>query len=256
MIFVDKPNLPQKVKTLIIGEKYRGTLNDPLEKKGINVLYAPDNPHVDPRLCGHADLSVVHLGGNKIALAKYLNGSAFAENLEKMGFEVCFSDNKQSSEYPYDAGLNMCMCGNKLIFNPKSADLRIVEYLTNTKGLTKIQVKQGYSKCSACVVKENVIISSDRGIHEKAVANGLESLNISPGYIALDGFEYGFIGGASFKIDKDTLAFTGALDAHPDKNKILEFLSLHNINAVYITENEAFDIGSAIQLVEKDSCDK
>ncbi len=253
MNFVEKPNLPENVSTLIIGAKYRDALNDPLEKQGINVLYLPDNPNVDERLCGHADLSVMHLGEHTIALAKYLKGSAFAEKLKKMGFKIIFSDVQQSEVYPYDAGLNMCVCGNKLIYNPKSADAKIVEYLTNEKGMIKLPVKQGYSKCSVCVVKDGAIITSDEGIHERAVANGIDPLIISPGNIALEGFGYGFIGGATFKLDKKTLAITGHLNEHPDKQKILNFLSLHNIELVYITKNMAFDIGSAIQLVEKDS---
>ncbi len=253
MNFVEKANLPKSAKTIIIGDKYKESLKDPLENKGIEVLLLPDNPNVDRRLSGHADLSVLHLGNNKIALAEYLKGSAFAEKLKERGFEIFFSKSKQTPVYPGDAALNICICGNKLIFNPKSADNSIVDYLTKREAFGLVPVKQGYTKCSVCVVRENVIITSDIAVHKRAVADGIDALLVRPGYFELSGFDYGFIGGSSFMLDQNTLAFTGNLEMHPDKNLITEFASLHNIDIVYITQNKAFDIGSAIQIVERDS---
>ena len=90
MKFIEKANLPEDAKTIVIGEKYSELLAKPLEKLGIEVLFVPDNPRVDKRLAGHADLSLIHLGGNKIALAPYLKGSGFAEHLYRLGFEIMF----------------------------------------------------------------------------------------------------------------------------------------------------------------------
>ena len=87
-----------------------------------------------------------------------------------------------------------------------------------------LEVQQGYTKCSICVVSENAIITSDIGIHCKAKESGIDSLLISPGYIDLPGYKYGFIGGASFKISDNVIAFTGSLDSHPDKDNIEHFL--------------------------------
>ena len=154
-------------------------------------------------------------------------------------------------KYPLDSGLNMCICGDKLKHNPKSAQIDIAKLLTKGVGYKPIEVKQGYTKCSVCVLQDNLIITSDQLIHEKAQREGIESLKTSPGYIELPGFEYGFIGGAAFKINKDTVAFTGILDGHPSKDLILNYLSLHNLKAVYITSKPLFDVGGAIQIVEK-----
>ncbi len=255
MRYVKNPNLPENAGIVMIGEKYREILKEPLENKGLNVLCVPENPDVDKRLSSHADLSVMHMGGNKIALAAYLKGSDFAERLRQIGFELNFSEVKQKPNYPFDAALNMCICGNNLIYNPETADLEIADILTKGKGINFVTSKQGYSKCSVCLVNENVIITSDAGIHKRAVAKGIESLKISPGFIDLDGFDYGFIGGASFKISDDILAFTGRLGTHPDKDIILNFLGLHNMKLVYITDYNIFDVGSIIQIVEKDSCE-
>ena len=251
MKYVSRANLPDAAKIVVIGEKYSKILEKPLKTRGIDVLSVPDNPNVGESVSGHADLSALHVGGKMIALAPYLKGSGFAESLSAMGFELSFPEITQGKRYPKDAALNVCLCGNKLIYNPKSAEKTIVEYLTNSGGYEALPVKQGYTKCSVCVVNESSIITSDEGIHKRAVETGMESLKVAPGFISLPGFDYGFIGGASFKLSKHELAFTGKLDGHPDKDKIIEFISLHNIEPVYITEKPAFDIGSCIQIVEK-----
>ena len=114
-----------------------------------------------------------------------------------------------------------------------------------------IACKQGYARCSVCVVDENSIITADRGIAAAARKNGIDVLMIRPGFIALDGFPYGFIGGAAFKIAADILSFTGTLDRHPDKAAIEDFLSAKKIKPVYITHYPIFDIGGALPVTEK-----
>ena len=114
-----------------------------------------------------------------------------------------------------------------------------------------ISCKQGYARCCTCVVDEGAIITSDRGIAAAARKKGIEVLEISAGHIALEGFPYGFIGGASFKLEKNILAFTGTLDRHPDREAIGQFLFLRKVHPVYITQEPVFDIGSAIPIIEK-----
>lgn len=250
MKFVETPNLPVCAGTVIIGEKYRNILQNSVENLGINVLPMPDDPYVDARLSGHADLSVLHLGGNKLLLAPYLKGSEFSQQLGNMGFDLQFADIEQSSLYPGDAQMNVCILGNKVIYNPKTVPDVMVKYLTFGDRAVQISSRQGYSRCSVCVVNDNAIITADEGICRSAEARGVDVLKIRPGYIDLPGFDYGFIGGASFKISDTKLAFTGRLDRHPDAERIIEFASLHNVDIVYITDKPSFDIGGVIPITE------
>ena len=112
-------------------------------------------------------------------------------------------------------------------------------------------VRQGYAKCSMLVVDERSIITQDAGIARAARGIGLNVLEIMPGYVALDGFEYGFLGGAGFKPAAGIIAFTGTLDAHPDRLRILTFLAARGVSAVYLTGLPVFDIGSAIPITEQ-----
>lgn len=94
-------------------------------------------------------------------------------------------------------------------------------------------------------------MTADRGIGLAARKAGLEVLLIDPGHVALEGFSYGFIGGAVFKISRSKLAFTGTLDKHTSKKEILNFLENHQVEPVFLTEKPIFDIGSGIPIIER-----
>lgn len=246
---VKNPNLPVKAKTIILGKKYCRLLEKPLKNIGIDPLFVPDNPHVDPRLSGHADLSVLHTGGDRLWLAPHLKESFFASQLYNLGCNLDFAQVKQSAVYPGDAQLNVCICGKYAICNRKILPKDIVEVLTDS-GFQFIDCRQGYSKCSVCVVDEGAIITADRGIALAARKSGLEVLSIDAYNIVLDGFPHGFIGGAGFKISDSKLAFTGTLDKHKSQNEIISFLKNRQVEPVFLTERPIFDIGYGIPIIE------
>ena len=247
--FVRMPHLPQKANALILGEKYAEILQKYLEKHDIRPIFVPSNPSVDKRLSGHADLSVFHAEGEKIFLAPYLRESAFAEIIRDIGGEISFIEVKQNQNYPNDAQLNAAVIGKHLIYSPKVISSEIVNFLT-FRGGQLIPVRQAYAKCNICVVDANSIITADRGIAKAAEAAGLQVLLITEGYVDLPGFPYGFIGGASFRLSTHAMAFTGVLDSHPDKAKILAFLNSRDMEPIYLTDRRIFDIGSAFPITE------
>lgn len=249
--FVLHANLPERAEHVIIGAKYAHLLEESLKMCGITPLFVPDNPNVDERLSGHADLSVFHAGGEEIWLAPYLRESGFAARLTAMGAQVHIADIAQSAAYPHDAQMNIAALGGAFIYNPKASYTPVVEHLANVRGMRGAPVRQGYAKCSVLVVDERSIITQDAGIAHAARGIGLDVMEIIPGYVALDGFEYGFLGGAGFKPAADIMAFTGTLAAHPDRARILAFLAARGVNAVYLTGLPVFDIGSAIPITEQ-----
>ena len=132
-----------------------------------------------------------------------------------------------------------------MIYNPKTADPAAVNAIRNRQIVT---VAQGYTKCAASIVNEHSIITADAGVWRAAKQYNINVLDITPGYIELQGFECGFIGGASFKLNEHMIAFTGTLDKHPDKDRILAFLAKHSQEPVFLTRDPVFDIGGAIAL--------
>lgn len=248
--FTEYANLPHEAEKLLIGEKYRGLLNHELKKLYIEPLYCPPNPYVDERLSGHVDLSVLHAGGNAVFLAPHLRNSGFSKMLEENGANTIFPQVIMGKNYPNDAQFNMCLIKNTCLYSEKVSSYEIADFLT-LRGAKAINIKQGYCRCSICVVDEGSIITSDRGVHSKAIDNDIDCLLITPGYISLDGFDCGFIGGCSFKISDNKICFTGTLDMHPDKQRILDFLASKNVEPVFLTDRPAFDIGTAVPLTEK-----
>ncbi len=248
--FVQRAGLPEQGKLLIIGEKYAEKLKKPLEKLGISILSVPDNPCVDERLSGHADLSVFHGGGKRLYLAPYLQGTGFHRWLEEWAAEPVFPAIEQGRLYPKDAQLNARAAGDTLFYAGGITAEEIVNIFTNKKGARLIDSRQGYAGCSVCAVDEDSVITSDPGIACNAEKNGLDVLRIAPGAIDLPGFSHGFIGGAAFRLSRDTLAFTGRLDGHPDREAILDFLDRKGFQAVFLTSESLFDIGGAIPLTE------
>ena len=247
--FVTDPNLPIRCTSIIIGEKYSGFFDKPLESLSIEPIYVPDNPYISEKLSGHCDLSVFHAGENRLFLAPNLNGSRFSDKVREKGVEIEYLPVNQGKIYPNDAQLNACAVGKNLICNINTLSPEIVNYFTS-KGTNIISCRQGYTRCSVCVVDDNSIITSDRGAASACSSAGMNVLQISPGNIDLPGYEYGFIGGSAFKISADKLAFTGNLNMHPDRNKIFDFLKFRNVEPVFLTENPVFDIGSAVPLTE------
>lgn len=240
---IKTPHLPQgKVGLAALGAKYREILEEPLQNLGITQLWLPDNEAVDPRLSGHADLMLLHLGGNLVVTSC---GGEIPQVLSALGFEIIRAA-EQGREYPADARLCACVVGVRCIHNFKISDPAI-------SGFERVDVRQGYAKCCTCVVDEGSIITSDAGIAKAAARHGMDVLGIRPGFIKLEGFDTGFIGGAAFRISERALAFTGQLDSHPDKAKIEAYLRSHGIEPVYLTEQPVFDIGSAVLLTEAEA---
>lgn len=250
MRFVSVPHFPIKCRSLIYGKRYAGLVEAPLHALEIESILMPDNPDIDPRLAGHADLSLLHLGRERLAAARCLEGSALVNTLCKAGASVWFPEIQYRSEYPFDAHLNLCIAGEKAILNPVTAAKEIAEYLTNTGITSTICCRQGYTRCAVCLVGREAFITSDKGIARALERAGMEVLLISQGFIRLEGYPYGFIGGASFQISSGQLAFTGRLDRHPDCDRILRFLHKQHVEPVFLTSEPAFDIGSAIPIIE------
>lgn len=226
---------------LAIGARYRHKLQGALEEHEVQTIWLPDNMDVDDRLAGHADLSIFSAAGTVIA-AKGIY--PYIANKLTNRVHLLESTLEQHPAYPGDAALCVCHTGKYLIYNPKTADPAIPEHVHSIP----IKVNQGYTMCSVCVVADEAIITSDSAISSRALQAGMDVLMISPGSVELDGFDYGFIGGATFLLSKTKLAFTGTLSAHPDQSRILAFLEKHQVKPVFLTNDPIFDIGGAVTI--------
>ncbi len=233
MSYLETPHLPRgRVVSAALGVRYAEALRGPLAALGVAVLPLPENPAVDARLASHADLELLHLGGPRFAAAAGLDMPRELPVFNTVPVDIC------------DSALNCCAVGRFWFCCLRTAALIPADY-------EPVCVRQRYTRCSTCVVDERSLITADRGIAAAAARHGLDALLISPGHIRLDGYDTGFIGGASFKLAPDRLAFTGSLETHPDGAAIRRFLSARDVEPVFLTAGELWDIGSAIPLQEE-----
>lgn len=159
------------------------------------------------------------------------------------GGPVFFGDPaKVGAEYPKNILYNAACTGAFFIHNLNNTDPKL---LAQAAGMEKIHVRQGYAKCSIVIVDETSIITADRGIY-KACRQKLDVLLVDPGHVALKGFSYGFLGGASGRVG-DEIIFNGNLEAHPDWEKIRSFIESHRLKVKYFPQYALEDIGSIIE---------
>lgn len=260
--FVEKPNLPEgKVKMVLAGEIYLDTLR--LDKLGIEAVGISSSPCLDAPVAAHTDMQVVHLyrdafmeapvescKGKEHYTQKIDDAWCKAEKLVELGISLRRGESTLSPDYPACAAYNVLLLGKLAVFNPKCLDNALKRSLIFLQ-YQPVFVKQGFSRCSVCVISQNAAITADTGIAKALRDCGVDVLLIRPGYIDLPGYDTGFIGGASFKISNDTVAFTGLLNGHPDCDQILAFLKKHQMRSCILSSKPIFDIGSAIPMIEE-----
>ena len=247
--FISTPNLPNgTVSSMIVGSGYSRLVLE-LKKRGIAVLELPYNPLLPLPVRGHADLSAYYCGNGRLIVSPAIFGRLEGEPL-LAGAELTVAELMPGKAYPEDIALNACRIGQSVFCRSDMTDPVILSD-SRQRGLELIHISQGYAKCSICIVDEAHMITSDRGIAADAAAHGIDALLISPGFFRLPGYDYGFIGGSSFKLGPKKLAFTGYLSGHPDEKRIMKYLEKLNIEPVFLCEEPCFDIGSAIPLHER-----
>ena len=141
--------------------------------------------------------------------------------------------------------LNSLSIGNLFVHSINFTDPNL---LSLTKDKKLINVKQGYTKCSTCIVNNHAIITSDVSIAKALSPEGMDVLLIPPGDILLPGLNYGFIGGATGLIEDNVLAFYGHLDHYLYGKEVLEFLKKHRVEPVFLRNGKLIDRGSIFRV--------
>ncbi len=241
--YIETPNLPQGRVTLA-GVGAYPQITKALEKEEISTL-SLSSDILSEETARHTDMLLCHIGGHRV----FAVPSADTKKLTDAGFSVYLSD-KIGSLYPDNVKVNVAVGCGFYIYNPLTADEHLNEELI-LNGFIGIPVKQGYSKCSVCFVTEKAIITEDPSIYKALQKTSYDTLLISQGDIFLSEKHYGFFGGSSGKISKDTLAVTGELKYHRDGDKIIQFCKAHGVEIRELIKGRIIDIGGIIPLLEK-----
>lgn len=221
-----------------IDEKCENSLKD----KGFELIKLPPFPRLQAPVSAHPDM-LLFIGKRRLICHKdyfWVAKEQIGRIADISGSEILLSDETVEREYPRDVIFNAAAVGDRLICKRDAISEKISELYSEEK---IINVKQGYTKCSVCIVSDNAIITADRSIAKVAEKNGIDVLLVSPGGVRLDGYDCGFIGGAS-GMDNETVYFCGNIDLHPDGDKIKEFCQKHGKEAVSLSDELLYDYGT------------
>ena len=237
-----KPNLPaNKVKHVVISPEFN-SLTLSLQKCDVEPLFVSPCSDVINQVSNHTDLLFSYLGNGCYMVEK--SQCLLDSALISLGFK---SENRKVSllpNYPNDVLLNTCILKDKII-----GGTAVKEFWSNDKR-EYVSVKQGYTKCSVCVVDEHSLITDDLSIFDACQAFDIDALLVSKGNVKLNGFDYGFIGGCSGKISRDTIAFYGDIRTHSDYSQIKSFLAYRGVFEHSLCSGNLIDVGSIIPITE------
>ncbi|MBX4268198.1 DUF6873 family GME fold protein [Clostridium estertheticum] len=231
------------MKNVIVDFRIHNDEKKCLISKGYNLLICPPNNLLYDAVCGHPDM-LLHICGNTIVVHKDMN-SDFIQSLVLQNYKVYKSKSALKPEYPYNICLNSLSIRNLFVHYIKFTDENLL-LVTNDKKL--INVKQGYTKCSTCIVNDHAVITSDVTIAKALSLEKIDVLLIPPGDILLPGLNYGFIGGATGLIEDNVLAFYGHLDYYLYGKEVLAFLNKHKVEPVFLRDGKLVDRGSIFRI--------
>lgn len=229
-----------KKEILFLSEGLRKEFYDYILSKGYEIIQVKKNTRVYESIQSHPDIFIYSLG-SKIVVAP----STVEQLPERILPYIIPGENKIRYKYPGNICYNIARVGRYCIHLTTHTDPKI-------KTLEKkqwIHVNQGYSKCNVAVINESAVITSDTGIHRTLKDYPIESLLIRPGFIKLEGLNYGFIGGATIALE-DEIVFYGDIRKHPDYSLIKAFVEKFGLKPVFF-EFPLEDIGSGIHLSMK-----
>jgi len=243
-MIVNNPFLPDKtVKTMICDRNISKKCQKSLNECGINIIRTIENNRISASISSHPDMlifcqsDVMYIDKGNIGILQQI------VNNEKIIVEYDFGEGAIS--YPEEAALNGALIGECIICNKKT-------FKPDTDNYKTINVKQGYTKCAMCIVDESSVITEDEGIYKELIKYDFDVLLLNSKEVALKGYDHGFIGGASGKLDKNTVAFTGDIRKHSEYAKIKSFLMYRSIECVSLSDEPLYDYGTLLAIEEND----
>lgn len=216
-----------------------------LNSFGYGVILMPPFPSLSSPVASHPDMLIFFLKGKMFVHKSYYD--KHSELIKKIGYladaEILICEDRISAKYPNDIIFNAFTFENNLVCNSNYTSECLLRYAKEEK-FNIITTRQGYAKCSACVT-DKFVISADKGLLRSLSAKGIETLKILPEGVCLDGYNCGFIGGASgFDSEARKLFFCGDLNSHKSCSDIYDMCQKYDIEAISLSDEPLYDYGT------------
>lgn len=211
-----------------VSEKVELPLREYLTEKGYRLQYVFPKNEITGSEKYHPDLYMCKLGAEPSA-------------------EIFFGEREYIGiKYPQCAAYNGVVMGDIFIHKLTATAKDLME-IVRGRGYRLIDVPQGYTKCNMVVVDALHCITSDYGLAKalSSEASQIKVLMVEKGQVELEGYPYGFLGGASGRVDGE-IVFNGDLSRHSDFVRIKEFINSCGLGVKYFKDYPLRDIGSII----------
>jgi len=229
---------------LIIDSRMRNLEKERLKELGYSLYEINHNKNLYYEISCHPDIHCCKIS-DKLFVCPNLN----IQN-------SITGNTRLNSNYPFDVPYNVCILGNKAIHNFKYTDSKLLDFL-NKNNFEKVEINQGYSKCSIAVIDENSVIVTNEKISKTLSDNNIDVLCLpysTQKNIKLyknEKLEYsdmnGFIGGCISRID-DFVFISGDLNYIDTENKIRNFILEKNLKIIDFPSQNIIDYGGIIQI--------
>lgn len=230
----------------IVDGRINKDIEENLKKIGLEILKTTKCEEVHESISYHPDIVIHPVNYNTLVVAPNVF-DYYRDNLKNKGINIIKGEKVLSSRYPDNIAYNVGRLSNLAIHNFEYTD-EVLKYHLRKEGLRFMDVKQGYSKCSLCIVNSQVGITSDLPMYKKLTKLGYKILLIEPGHIFLQSQNYGFIGGTSGNLSEGKSVISGSLKNHPNREQILKFFENNNVELIFLSGKEIIDIGTIITL--------
>ena len=218
-------------------------ISSSLKKYADDILLLPPHPKLAPPVASHPDMLLWIYKSTVVTFESYLDiASDVFDKLKRAGHEIRICDCEPSANYPLDVALNCAVLGDNIICNKKYV-CNTIKNIALENDIELIHSRQGYAKCATVTVSANALITADPSVFKATVSQGADALKIREGSVLLDGYDHGFIGGASGIIN-DSVVFCGDLELHPDHEKIVDFCESHGKKVVSLSSSPLYDYGT------------
>lgn len=245
--FIKIPNIPKnKVSCVIVDYRINQDSEKTLIDNGIKVIKTAKLNNLYEAVDGHPDMQIHHIGDDLFVCEKTLV-DYYKKQLPDAN--IVSGNSTLKNKYPCDIAYNACRIGDYLFHNLSFTDSKLLEYYKRN-GVKLINVKQGYAKCSVCILNKNAIITSDIKIAELAQNSGIDAMFFNSNEITLKGLNYGFIGGICGMISKNTLAINGDVKKLTNYQSLLDFCQTYQTNVLRLNDLVPEDIGSILPIKE------
>lgn len=240
-------------KYCIIDFRMRNVEKEYIKSLGYELIENKFNLNVYDEIASHPDIYYTAVGKTVFCEPnRYIEGLNLTKGIAEVG-----------EKYPLDVPYNVAIIGNIAVHNFDYTDEVLKMYITKA-GYKRVQVEQGYAKCSTCVLTHDSCIVSDLGIARKLLDNDIDVLYVSEPDIKLlkrtnkifideermrfdQSDMQGFIGGAMVRLGEEVILF-GDISKLINGKKIQNFIESKGLKLHYFEGLDVIDYGGVIEV--------